>query len=766
MSTEFKAYIQGLTEETTPDTAADFIPIIDTSGNVVKKVKPTNLGVVPNLTESVQDIIGGNIVAGSNVTVSYNDTTGNTTISSAGTSINTVNLSGGNMVALSSYASLSAALTAIGTTVRTPLLIDEDQNVSAATTVTDNVTLVEGGGRLTKTSSGSIEFQGLGLANPESRNPIFSGFAAGNVTWSGTVPERLSTELWANAAWSDRLENAVGATTGKQLTIVTFPGAHSKQVNLGSGRSYHLTRGTYTDTMNVTDEVRFIVGDNTVVYGDGIGQTIYEASSLTRNCRIFAADGVISGGLDGYNENIEVRDFWVKGSNAVFYDNGPSVFLLGNCKNGHARNIKITDMPAYGIYFGGFSTSGFKARDCSITGCTFSNVHGQNAGCLNGDNILISCNLFTDLQQDPTGTFISVVDCEPNTTTDVINNVQIINNIFDGRTAQQYYNGIIVQAGGATAPCRSGRIAGNIFLTQGNTYLSNPIIGAGLEDFIIKDNFAGYAGQSGLALYDCKWTYVRNNTFQDAGHGGIDSMTLEGCRRCFIEGNIIDNSKDGYYNLGATVEESEMTGVVNTSGVNVTRVSGNLFRDHWVGDVVTINSVDYVIATVAGDLTHLTLTGSAGTQSSVALTTKFSNNRYINNRFIQYTLLNTSTVVSAMDRTIGNSVAVTIAAQQNDFNPTYPNEPTYRIDVTATGAQSITGLTWNAASVYNVPVDGEEHMIYNAGASAVTLEHEHASSTAANRFKSTTGADIVLAQYEAAKLIYITTLGRWWAYKL
>lgn len=55
MALEFEDFVTGLTEETTPDNAADFLVIVDTSGSDVNKVKPSNiLGL--NASQSARQI--------------------------------------------------------------------------------------------------------------------------------------------------------------------------------------------------------------------------------------------------------------------------------------------------------------------------------------------------------------------------------------------------------------------------------------------------------------------------------------------------------------------------------------------------------------------------------------------------------------------------------------------------------------------------------------------------------------------------------------
>lgn len=61
-------------------------------------------------------------------------------------------------------------------------------------------------------------------------------------------------------------------------------------------------------------------------------------------------------------------------------------------------------------------------------------------------------------------------------------------------------------------------------------------------------------------------------------------------------------------------------------------------------------------------------------------------------------------------------------------------------------------------------VDGQTHLIVNVGSNNITLKHD-VTSTAANRFLNSTGADIVLSPNQAADVIYDTTTQRWRAFK-
>lgn len=68
---------------------------------------------------------------------------------------------------------------------------------------------------------------------------------------------------------------------------------------------------------------------------------------------------------------------------------------------------------------------------------------------------------------------------------------------------------------------------------------------------------------------------------------------------------------------GAGIGPTYYQGTVNTSGTAVTWVSGALFTSGLAGATIVINSVSYTVSSYT-DSTHITLTGSAGTQTGVA----------------------------------------------------------------------------------------------------------------------------------------------------
>jgi hypothetical protein len=104
-----------------------------------------------------------------------------------------------------------------------------------------------------------------------------------------------------------------------------------------------------------------------------------------------------------------------------------------------------------------------------------------------------------------------------------------------------------------------------------------------------------------------------------------------------------------------------------------------------------------------------------------------------------------------------NPVIVTpssLSASQNNYSPGACDI----LRLSSSTAIDITGLAAATA-------DGALRLLINtnaSGGSAITLKHESASSTAANRFRSVTTADVVLlADGGSVTLTYSTAISRW-----
>lgn len=98
----------------------------------------------------------------------------------------------------------------------------------------------------------------------------------------------------------------------------------------------------------------------------------------------------------------------------------------------------------------------------------------------------------------------------------------------------------------------------------------------------------------------------------------------------------------------------------------------------------------------------------------------------------------------------------TISSNQNDY--TMGSQIGYMQRWSSDASRDVTGISASQ-------VAGQVHLIVNVDANDIVLKHESASSTAANRFLNSTGADITLAANQAADIIYDGTTQRWRVFK-
>lgn len=303
-------------------------------------------------------------------------------------------------------------------------------------------------GKFTRANAaGKIHFNGFGLLDPQSERPMFSGFQNGDVQWVGAVyPRVISSNLWlAGGSASERLMRAVASITNKFVRIEVYPGTFTGDGLITAKKEINFNRGYYPNTYGGNPSGnQFIVEDDCLIKGAGIGQTVFQESPS--NCRLFYASGVVNYPYDGANKNIFFRDFTVEGNPACAYDSASSTLFLGNVKNGSVTFVHFKDTHGFGVYCGGFSDSGHWAENVWITDNIFEGLGTQNAGTIGGNNLHISRNIF---KANPKlgASYVAVIDIEPNAHTKGCPGIHIQDNIIDGKLAQSGWHGITLQKG-------------------------------------------------------------------------------------------------------------------------------------------------------------------------------------------------------------------------------------------------------------------------------------------------------------------------------
>jgi hypothetical protein len=385
------------------------------------------------------------------------------------------------------------------------------------------------GGKIQRTGTGTLEFQGVGLPTV-GKEDLFEGFAAQNYLRTASVSGTTMTVSDANFTANDvgsfvyfpeigfsskitARMNATTVTLANSATITNqiayvynlkFAGANypknlSAQVFSGgsfadkaknataalSGKAAYLIAApgaldsrlilnknhtlqltAGVYTNNVNQQYQIVMLDNTALRGDGIGRTFLSESSAAGQTQFIYSSQMTAYPFDGKNYNIEVSDLSITGVPGQSVNSSHSAISLGNVTNGHVRRVRFDGTHGFGAYLGAFGFSGHTAENSTITDCIFHGLQTQNAGAMSGKNITISRNHFV-MNTQPTSPLAVAIDVEPNDASDIIENFIISDNIIDLRLAQQTVSGVIVQA--APAPnARNIIISGNILIGADN----------------------------------------------------------------------------------------------------------------------------------------------------------------------------------------------------------------------------------------------------------------------------------------------------------
>jgi hypothetical protein len=304
------------------------------------------------------------------------------------------------------------------------------------------------GAKFNKNSTGTLAFAGVGFVDPLSRTPMLSGFAPGNLTFSGTVwPEALSTELFdtANASLSERVRLVDAALAGKRARIHCYPRTITTPAVITEYHHLYFDEGDYPNTLATFAEspptpyynwAAFLLKNHTRVSG-APGAVIYE-SDIDNNVAMFWAYHLrYDGGEATLScEDIIIEDLYIRGSEIM--QNPANIYAalhLGNCVDGAIRRCKFHRVHGYVCFIGSDGGDGYWAKNSNIEDCIFRGCGSQIANMINGEDCGILRNKFI---QDTTNSASGapadgyvLVDCEPNTGNNLIRNLRIEDNLFD-----------------------------------------------------------------------------------------------------------------------------------------------------------------------------------------------------------------------------------------------------------------------------------------------------------------------------------------------
>lgn len=418
----------------------------------------------------------------------------------SGTNIKTVNgtslLGSGNLQAtVESLVSAPSELDALITTANANpsltyhAILSSNITVSSAKTVPANVYFgARNGTKFVKSSSGTIAFQGVGLTDPLSRVAIFSGFASGDVTWTSSDghqwPFVISTELWdtGDSSASSRIARADAALLGKATKILAFPRTFDATVTITEYHTVEFQDGNHLntlDTFGTTYHPAFLLKDNTVLTATP-GARVHESPNNASNYFAFAHHMRYGTNGASTNSNIVIENIHFIGSEDQLDTSGGNAFIhLGNAHNSSIRFCTFERVHGFGALFGGYGTAGNYAYNSEIFHNKFIGMGSMIANFLNAKSCRVTENWFDQTISNNNSTY-TLVDIEPNSQDETIENIFIEDNVFD--FTEEIYSqaeyvdvaGTVTSSGNATVTVTASGLSGspvtvNVAVTNGMT---------------------------------------------------------------------------------------------------------------------------------------------------------------------------------------------------------------------------------------------------------------------------------------------------------
>ncbi len=315
-------------------------------------------------------------------------------------------------------------------------------------------------------------------------------------------------------------DKALGTAAGEIL--LSGGGRIETQIVISANHTLRVERGTYSAT---TALAPILLKPGSKLIGTANWDAIIMESTAPNQFVVVSAynNAQRNGSADA---DITIKDIQIKGANPGF-NSAPQAISLGNCSRCLVDHVWINGTRSIGIQLGGASFDGHWAEDSKVINCQFNRVASQNLALVNGRNITFENNKFYASGQVG-GPGSSNIDVEPNSATDRIENVRIINNLIDVRESEvpTSGNGILVQSGAGTSMVGPVLIENNTIFGGKNVgvatnVLSNGIycFGPTMKDVTIRNNRVTRTGQAGLRIEGTRFI-VTGNHFVDVGGGG------------------------------------------------------------------------------------------------------------------------------------------------------------------------------------------------------------------------------------------------------
>lgn len=510
------------------------------------------------------------------------------------------------------------------------LVIDDNANVPDPTTVPANVVLdFRNRARLVKTDDGSLTFLGLGVLETDTKTPYFEGFAAGGVTWTGTVfPQVISTEILhtGDDSLTTRVNFVDQSMLGNPVTIKCYPRTITASTIISEHHGIYFTDGEYPNTCATyggTNKPAIQMKDHTWMDGDP-GNIVYESNVINNEWTVYSWNSWNSG-FDSASTDIRIRNINFRSSDDTLISaaNHSTVFF-NNTDGAVIENCTFYRTRGYTIIFGGYGTTGNFCNNGLALNNRFYEIGNQTLNVTNGKNIRFAGNYFDCRNSVGTSTF-TVIDLEPNTDDDLIYNVLVEDNFINADDENGFSKtiyGIAAQTGSGNSQnitIRNNTVfGGSVVPTPSNfSPLGNGISLNGILEAYVHGNTVRTGFQNSIVAVNSQGVRIFDNCiYQGSGVSAPPGATL--LLKAVAEGDIYDNvlskSPVGLTQY-ASVYEEEGTVVATASSSTLTipaeAAISLLFYNWWGGRMVIYNGSTYTVSSYT-DIRNIVATTSVG----------------------------------------------------------------------------------------------------------------------------------------------------------
>ena len=362
----------------------------------------------------------------------------------------------------------------------------------------------------------------------------------------------------------------LGASVGEIL--VKGGGTISSQVILNPGHTLRFSAGTYILKTELLWEGAFLLKSRTKVIGSGWDTVIVEPAKT--GWIVFQSFNSLRAEpkYGGSDSDIYVSNLQIKGANPGVDGGIRQTISLGNCHHCSVENVWLNGTGVIGVQAGGSPFGGTYADDVTIRKNLFTRVASQAVAVVNGRDIKIEGNTFRDSGR-PGAQGMTAIDLEPNDPSDIIQNIQILNNTIDSTNSNFIHgNGIVIQNGVRT------KGFGPV-VVQDNTIIGGAMI----------PNTAGYVATGIYVVSFTQNVSVINNVIRRVAHSGI---RLESSTRNYVSGNKLISTGTGgilAFEVTDTTDSQIVNNVVTVDpksplGNEVIREAGASARNSYKGN--------------------------------------------------------------------------------------------------------------------------------------------------------------------------------------